>query len=767
MFSGFLAEIFYTKAILLLSVSLTICLWLAYFIYRSATQEWANLNKIYSLYIIHSFSIVLWIICNVYFHTRFLVIYPEHLAVIVDKAANIFLYIALASIYIFSCLILSIVKKSKINLIQIILILIMSLFSIYTNMFSDLTVTKIKVESASNFSINFGTATPIFYTVLIVITILSLVNLFILYYSTNNLKKVKSIYILIGVITFIISTNIFYVIIPLVFNIFYFTWLPPALSIIELIFVGYAISFHRFYSWKYIYFLIFNSFIVIAGFMIPIIILGQYFYLKVHIIVLLLWALTYSLAWKSIWKHTGQYISLIIYGNKKTPVDAIFLLKNDFQISIQQANKKLSKLLQIDEKYILIADAQMYNLYSSYLMKIDSVLLIEEVKYHVNGTQNNQLRIILDQMSQHQSAMILPLYDNQYALKRLFIIPNKSDGSIYYSEEISALRKLFKYVESYIYSEYNVKQSEAVAHSIAHEMHSTLAQIQLHLEKISNLTTNEIHITKALDEIEYAKSTIYQGNQIINTMLQEARQPTLNSNTIKSYSIQELTNKTTQNKIEINFKSNNESHQVLIKNCSPETKLMSRNQIFKDPFTYKKNRETRLEISYSQKLMKLLKRGIICQSIYGHYTTLILSDSKTNNSIKEINRLKHVNKFHKKTNSLVLITDDNKSQRLLVGLYLKKMGVEIIEAHNGQQALEKVRQHHFDLILMDIQMPIMDGYTASLAIKKDYPKLPIIALSGEACEDDIDKMYRIMDDRLGKPVNNESLSKIINKWINR
>ncbi|WP_165872724.1 ATP-binding response regulator [Celerinatantimonas diazotrophica] len=617
-----------------------------------------------------------------------------------------------------------------------------------------------------------------------------------------------------------VSTSIFHIIIPLAFNVFKYTWLPPALSVIELVFMGYAIICHRFYSWRYILFLMINSSIILSVFVIPILFIKKYIFYEPNIVISLIWALIFGLSWRTIWRYTGKYISLIIYGREKTPVSEINTLTHDFQISLSQATKKLSKLLQIDSNYISISDANTYQLYSSYLTKNDSALLKEEVEYYAENTQDFSLKMICEQMSQHDSAMVLPLYDNDHILTRLFITPHKKNGSVYSTEEVSALQHLLKNVESYIYSEYHIKKSQAIAHSIAHEMRNPLAKIQIHLEKIIQLTTSEDkYVDKITSEIEYAKKAIYNGNQIIDTILQEVHQPSIDPNLVKPYSIRQLTKQSILNYpfesdsiaervlinesndfsinvhkvlfefiifnllrnaiyyfheypnsyIEIYFESTDNYYcQLNFKDYGPGINSVTKKRIFDDFFTFEKRGGTGLGLGYCQKVMKLFKGYIECHSNYGMYTLFTLYFPKSSIPLSRLTQYADINK-EKKPNIFgthIMVVDDNKSQRLLIILYLKKMGVKIIEAQNGQEALEKIHQHKLDIIFMDIQMPLLNGFDASHKIKEIYPKLPIIALSGESDKDEIQKINNIMDDRLEKPVRKNDLIKIIDKWLN-
>ncbi|MDC3219834.1 response regulator, partial [Saprospiraceae bacterium] len=104
----------------------------------------------------------------------------------------------------------------------------------------------------------------------------------------------------------------------------------------------------------------------------------------------------------------------------------------------------------------------------------------------------------------------------------------------------------------------------------------------------------------------------------------------------------------------------------------------------------------------------------------------------------------------------------NKINQLVVAKLLRKLDIEVITADNGLEALEAIGRMYFDLCLMDIQMPKMDGYRATAEIRKNLdPRkrdLPIIALTASAflTEKEKAKLFG-MNDHVGKPFGQEDL----------
>lgn len=103
----------------------------------------------------------------------------------------------------------------------------------------------------------------------------------------------------------------------------------------------------------------------------------------------------------------------------------------------------------------------------------------------------------------------------------------------------------------------------------------------------------------------------------------------------------------------------------------------------------------------------------------------------------------------------ILFADDKKVNQKVISLILKSMGHEVTLASNGEEAIHLYQPGEFDLILMDIQMPVMDGITATQKLKGEYKDLPpIVGLSASAFEGDREKYLALgMDDYLTKPIN--------------
>lgn len=124
-------------------------------------------------------------------------------------------------------------------------------------------------------------------------------------------------------------------------------------------------------------------------------------------------------------------------------------------------------------------------------------------------------------------------------------------------------------------------------------------------------------------------------------------------------------------------------------------------------------------------------------------------------------------------NKHVLVVDDNETNREIAAGLLKNFGCTVNIAENGQEAVEMVTANYYDLILMDCQMPVMDGFKATVAIRRleksrELQKnTPIFAISGNIREQDRDKCHAAgMNGFVAKPFNQEDFRTILENVFN-
>ena len=118
----------------------------------------------------------------------------------------------------------------------------------------------------------------------------------------------------------------------------------------------------------------------------------------------------------------------------------------------------------------------------------------------------------------------------------------------------------------------------------------------------------------------------------------------------------------------------------------------------------------------------------------------------------------------------ILIAEDNKINQMLINKLLDKKGFQLTTVENGKLALDIVQEKEFDLIIMDVQMPVMGGFEATTEIRKLEQKtgnhIPIIAMTANAMDGDREKcLQNGMDDYLSKPVNAQIIYNCLDKFL--
>ena len=188
---------------------------------------------------------------------------------------------------------------------------------------------------------------------------------------------------------------------------------------------------------------------------------------------------------------------------------------------------------------------------------------------------------------------------------------------------------------------------------------------------------------------------------------------------------------------------------------------------------------TGLGLSISQELLALMNSQLQIASIPGKGSSfsfhLQLKIDSTNPSITSINNAPPLISTNREEldlgdvkNKLILVAEDNPINLEVISQMLKILNVNFLSVGNGLECIDMISKHHFDLILMDIQMPILDGFSTTQKIRtmEHLKDIPIIGVSAGISKDN-QSLYiqRGMNDTLNKPFTLEELFEVLKKYL--
>jgi len=180
---------------------------------------------------------------------------------------------------------------------------------------------------------------------------------------------------------------------------------------------------------------------------------------------------------------------------------------------------------------------------------------------------------------------------------------------------------------------------------------------------------------------------------------------------------------------------------------------------------------TGLGLSITRRLTELLGGTIKATSKYGHGSIFSVSLFDLEIGILKTIDTAPIDKNFLKNiqfkNPLILFAEDVLSNRQVVRGYLELYNITMIETENGEECIAAIRKNRPDIILMDMQMPIMDGYTAINILKSDYDfkSIPIIALTASGMKHEKEKIGSVADDFLLKPIYKYQLLELLTKYL--
>jgi len=176
---------------------------------------------------------------------------------------------------------------------------------------------------------------------------------------------------------------------------------------------------------------------------------------------------------------------------------------------------------------------------------------------------------------------------------------------------------------------------------------------------------------------------------------------------------------------------------------------------------------TGLGLTLCKKLINMMGGDIHVKSKLGEGSDFYFN-IKMKQISEEENTVHHRRASDFNYNANVLVVEDNEVNQMVATGMLKNIGCDITIAENGQLGLDEIQKSDFDIILMDINMPVLNGCDATIKYREHEPEnehLPIIALTANILAEDVDTYYEAgMDDYISKPFSADMIRSVLNKW---
>lgn len=320
---------------------------------------------------------------------------------------------------------------------------------------------------------------------------------------------------------------------------------------------------------------------------------------------------------------------------------------------------------------------------------------------------------------------------------------------------------------------------QMLAASIAHEMRNPLGQVKFsfekilhelpveHQQKIAEYISSE-GLDRVYQSVAQGKMAVTRGVQIIDMLLNEVKNKSIDKTAFTYCSCVAVTRKALDEygyesdrdrrkltfeydedffikvdetlyvfvlfnliinafyfiktkpdaRITIRIRSDGDRNRVYVRDTGPGIPPENLSRLFEPFFTSGKKGGTGLGLAYCKRVMRSFEGDIVCDSLKGSYTEFMLSFPAVSEEELAVYRKKtiadHAEVFRDKR---ILLADDEAEGREMAMGYLKHFPINIDEAANGREALEMIRLNRYDVLLMNLNMPVMNGFEAAEAIR--------------------------------------------------
>jgi two-component system, sensor histidine kinase and response regulator len=191
-----------------------------------------------------------------------------------------------------------------------------------------------------------------------------------------------------------------------------------------------------------------------------------------------------------------------------------------------------------------------------------------------------------------------------------------------------------------------------------------------------------------------------------------------------------------------------------------------------DTSTSRKYGGTGLGLAISKNLAILMGGNVGVESVYGEgstfWFTARLGKGVAREKESDLSMTSATENLASIQGASILLVEDNEMNQQIACELLTDAGFKVEIAGDGQKSLDMLNKNTYDVVLMDMQMPVMDGVTATIEIRKDprFIDLPVVAMTANVMAADIDRCYKAgMNDHVGKPIDPDELFRKLLQWI--
>lgn len=743
-------------SILIISTIL-ISIWLSYYLLFLSKNEIKVKKSIFHTYSLYLLFINIWVISNAFFQSEFLSYFDSVIAKEVGLIANISSLLSANFTFLFSCLLVRANKPLKKH--QSYTFIFGIIVSLVMFLYPELTIVDVVITSTGHFTITLGKASSELFIFGFILLILTFRNFYLYRKSQIKINKTKSNYMMFGMSIFMVSTLICHIIIPSVSNDYSATWIPPALSIFEQVLVGYAIFNDRFYSLRYITHLSISYLLNILLYLSPIVMLTHTDPNEYHFILIGCWIIISGICWKNSLAAFQRYINRFIYGSPSNTVNDIHSLVNDFKQSSDMALNRVKDILNSNTGQIIkVGINSSQSELANYLEAHNEAILKDELDYFIeyHSSDIEKLTKIRNSMAENDSALVLPIFNNN-VITHLFMVSKKNEGGIFSQEEISALQLVLEQSNKFIYAEDEIRKSQLLAGSIAHEMKNPLSKIQYHFERIDadlfDLDTSSLvpyassEMKTLYQNICEVKSAVQLGSKFIEVILNELQGGRISPDSFRLFSARELIKQSLNDynfehassrhlisldphtdfifkgddtlysfiifnllnnslhyiseypemKISIRLSTGDRHNKVIFTDTGPGINASRLPYIFDEMYTSGKNNGNGLGLAYCQRVMTAFGGNISCRSEAGKFTEFTLSFPTINSAYDR----ETVQRFKRalKGKYCLLVGEFSSSLKLTVLLY--ELNIKITKVESIKEMMHILSFRHFDFVFIN------------------------------------------------------------------